>query len=114
MGEALAPLRDEGILILGSGMSFHNMRAYGDPRSTPGSEAFDAWLSDSMVLDGSKRAARLAHWAEAPAARFAHPPAQEEHLLPLMVASGAGSDAAGRKIWRGMMGPTAVGAWAFD
>jgi aromatic ring-opening dioxygenase catalytic subunit (LigB family) len=43
---------------------------------------------------------------------MAHP--REEHLLPLMVASGAGSDAAGRKIWRGMMGPTAVGAWAFD
>ena len=88
-GRALAPLRKEGVLILGSGMSFHNMRAYGDPRSTPGSQAFDQWLAESMELDGPQRAERLTQWADAPSARFAHPPAKEEHLLPLMVAAGA-------------------------
>ncbi|GAA3275838.1 hypothetical protein GCM10020258_55360 [Sphingomonas yabuuchiae] len=61
------------MLILGSGMSFHNMRAYGDPRSTPGSQAFDQWLAESMELDGPQRAERLTQWADAPSARFAHP-----------------------------------------
>ncbi len=112
-GRALAQLRNEGVLIVGSGMSFHNMRAYGDPRSTPGSEAFDAWLSDSMVLDGSKRAARLAHWAEAPAARFAHPPAQEEHLLPLMVAAGT-AEGPGERVYSGQVLATAISGFRFN
>lgn len=87
-GRALAPLRDAGVLIIGSGMSFHNMRAYGDPRSTPGSHAFDSWLHETVSLPGTERGLRLSEWATAPSARFAHPPGQEEHLLPLMVASG--------------------------
>lgn len=89
-GRALASLRHEGVLILGSGMSFHNMRAYGDPRSTPGARAFDDWLTETAQFEAVERERRLAHWAEAPFARFAHPPKQEEHLLPLMVAAGAG------------------------
>lgn len=89
-GRALAPLRDEGALILGSGMSFHNMRAYGDPRATTRSREFDAWLTESVALLDGPRAERLAAWADAPQGRFAHPEA--EHLLPLMVALGAGGD----------------------
>lgn len=86
-GEALAPLRDEGVLILGSGMSFHNLRAMGDPRVAEPSRQFDAWLAEAAAARPEERAARLARWAEAPWARLCHP--REEHLLPLMVAAGA-------------------------
>jgi aromatic ring-opening dioxygenase catalytic subunit (LigB family) len=87
MGRALAPLRDEGVLILGSGMTYHNMRGFRDPRSRPVAEAFDAWLRETAGLEAKERDRRLAEWSRAPAARLAHP--REEHLLPLMVIAGA-------------------------
>ncbi|EYF05507.1 DODA-type extradiol aromatic ring-opening family dioxygenase [Chondromyces apiculatus] len=91
MGRALAPLRDEGIFIIGSGMTYHNMRGFRDPRAIPHAEAFDAWLRDAVTLDPEARDRRLAEWSQAPAARLVHP--REEHLLPLMVVAGAaGSD----------------------
>jgi aromatic ring-opening dioxygenase catalytic subunit (LigB family) len=90
IGRALQPLRDEGVFIVGSGMTFHNLRAFRDPRSAPVSEAFDAWLRESMALEPGARNARLERWTSAPAARAAHP--REEHLIPLMVASGAAGD----------------------
>jgi aromatic ring-opening dioxygenase catalytic subunit (LigB family) len=87
IGRAIAPLRDEGVFIIGSGMTFHNLRAFRDPRAAPVAEAFDAWLRATMVQDEPERNRGLEQWASAPAARAAHP--REEHLLPLMVASGA-------------------------
>ncbi|KFE68936.1 DODA-type extradiol aromatic ring-opening family dioxygenase [Hyalangium minutum] len=91
MGRALAPLRDEGVFIIGSGMTFHNLRAFMDPRSRGIAEQFDAWLRESATLEPKERDGRLIHWEEAPVARLAHP--REEHLLPLMVIAGAaGSD----------------------
>ncbi|MBB3174436.1 aromatic ring-opening dioxygenase catalytic subunit (LigB family) [Endobacter medicaginis] len=109
-GQALAPLRDEGVLIIGSGMSFHNMRGYGDPRSTTPSEAFDAWLTETATLSGPERAERLARWTQAPSARFAHP--EEEHLLPLMVAAGA-SEQPGQRIFHDLILETAISAFRF-
>lgn len=90
LGRALAPLRDEGVLILGSGLSYHNLRALGEPGRVP-SARFDAWLQD-VVADGppALRAGRLLDWAQAPAARLAHP--REDHLVPLMVAAGAAGE----------------------
>jgi aromatic ring-opening dioxygenase catalytic subunit (LigB family) len=85
VGRALAPLRDEGVLILGSGFSFHNLRLYGGQGREP-SAAFDAWLQHALPSPEG-RAERLQAWSRAPAARLAHP--REEHLLPLMVAAGA-------------------------
>lgn len=93
IGRALAPLRDEGVLIVGSGMSFHNLRARG-PQVTAVADEWDRALTAAVTdPDPSKRAQRVAAWEALPHARFAHPAA--EHLLPLMVALGAGrNDAA--------------------
>ena len=109
-GRALAALREEGVLILGSGMSFHNMRAYGDPRATAPSQAFDAWLTRAVELPAPLRAQQLAAWATAPSGRFAHP--REEHLLPLMVAAGA-SEAPGERVYSELVLGTAISAFRF-
>ena len=110
-GRALAPLRHEGVLILGSGMSFHNMRGYGDPRFTVPSQAFDNWLSDAAAQEGTERARRLAEWEDAPAARLSHPKA--EHLLPLMVAAGA-SDAPAAHVYAEKVLETAISGFRFN
>lgn len=93
IGRALAPLRDEGVFIIGTGMTFHNMRGFG-PQGRAASSAFDSWLRDTTARDAADRDARLAAWSEAPAARIAHP--REEHLLPLMVIAGAAGADRGR------------------
>lgn len=90
IGRALTPLRKEGVFIIGSGMTFHNLRAF-SPQAAPVAEAFDRWLREAATLEERERNARLVRWSEAPGARLAHP--REEHLLPLMVIAGAaGSD----------------------
>jgi aromatic ring-opening dioxygenase catalytic subunit (LigB family) len=86
-GRALAPLRDEGVLVMASGLSYHNLRQFG-PGAKAASKAFDAWLTQALVKsDPGERVERLLNWSQAPAARQAHP--QEDHLIPLMVAVGA-------------------------
>jgi aromatic ring-opening dioxygenase catalytic subunit (LigB family) len=90
VGKALAPLRDEGILIVGSGMSFHNLRAMGDPRVAEPSREFDCWLTAAAEAAPAERDLQLASWDSAPWARLCHP--REEHLLPLMVAAGASAE----------------------
>lgn len=109
-GRALAALRDEGVLILGSGMSFHNMRGYGDPRSTAASQAFDDWLTHAVEQPGAARAKALADWASAPGGRFSHP--REEHLLPLMVAAGA-SELPGERVYGELVLETAISGFRF-
>lgn len=92
MGEALANIDDEGLLIIGSGFSFHNMRAFFQQNSIETNtmnEAFEAWLIDTCSntrLDELERTSRLENWEAAPYARFCHP--REEHLLPLHVCYG--------------------------
>lgn len=112
MGEALRGLRDQGVLIVGSGMSYHNLRNFNSPASQASSQSFDAWLDAALAGDAAHRKHQLAQWAQAPAGRESHP--REEHLLPLMVASGAGSDMPAQKIWSGTAGYSKVSAWAFD
>lgn len=90
MGQALAPLRDEGILIIGSGLSYHNLRNWAPSGAAPAA-AFDAWLRRQLLeSDPQARREGLKHWGDAPAARQAHP--REDHLIPLMAAVGAAGD----------------------
>lgn len=111
LGEAIAPLRDQGVLIVGSGNSYHNMAGFGTVRAKHDSETFDTWLSEACTADPAHRRLALAHWADAPAARAAHP--REEHLLPLMVVAGAAIDEPGARVFNDdPMGAT-VSAYAF-
>ena len=94
IGRALAPLRDEGVLIVGSGMSYHNMRGFRSGGGARDSSSFDAWLQETLTSSPDERDARLTSWESAPAARACHP--REEHLLPLMVIAGAAGGDRGR------------------
>jgi aromatic ring-opening dioxygenase catalytic subunit (LigB family) len=112
VGRALAPLRDEGVLIVGSGMSFHNLRAYLRPETREAARAFDEWLTRAAESPASERDALLTGWQSAPYARFSHP--REEHLVPLFVAAGAGGEAAGKRIFGDEPMGAAISAYRFD
>ena len=112
-GRLLAPLRDEGVLIIGSGSSYHNLRQWDAGAALP-SRQFDAWLQETLVESApAERRARLAAWRNAPSARAAHP--REEHLLPLMVAVGAAEDDPGARIYHqdDFMGPISLSSFRF-
>jgi aromatic ring-opening dioxygenase catalytic subunit (LigB family) len=111
IGKALAPLRDQGVVVVGSGMSYHDLKAFfdGDGRAAA---AFDAWLDEAATkVDPEMREARLIRWAEAPAARACHP--REEHLIPLMVAAGAGGTDAGTRSFHDTIGGKAISGFRF-
>jgi aromatic ring-opening dioxygenase catalytic subunit (LigB family) len=96
VGKALSPLLEDGIALIGSGLSFHNLGALlrGKPMPADEDRAFDDWLNETLLdpaLGATERDARLAAWADAPGARFCHP--REDHLLPLHVCYGAAAAA---------------------
>ena len=111
-GRALATLRDEGVLIVGSGMSFHNLRAYLRPETQERARAFDAWLTAAVESPAGERDALLSEWRNAPFAAYAHP--REEHLIPLMVAAGAGGNAPGSRIFSDEPMGAKISAYRFD
>ncbi len=112
VGRLLAPLREQGVLIVGSGLSYHNLRAF-NAQGAAASHAFDGWLRATMALPPRERTARLLEWEQAPAARMAHP--REEHLLPLMVALGAAEYGAAAVPYHeeAFMGALAVSSFRF-
>jgi aromatic ring-opening dioxygenase catalytic subunit (LigB family) len=89
LGRALSPLRAEGVFIVGSGMSYHNMRGFGSLQGNADAEQFDAWLQNTVALPAAERDAQLAAWEQAPAARRVP---REEHFLPLRVVAGAAGE----------------------
>jgi aromatic ring-opening dioxygenase catalytic subunit (LigB family) len=112
MGRAIAPLRDEGVLIIGSGSSYHNLREFFGGRAPEASFAFDDWLNETVTApDPAARNARLADWAKAPGGRACHP--REDHLIPLMVAAGAAESDTGRRSFRDLLGGKAVSCFSF-
>ena len=111
-GEALRPLRDEGVLIIGSGLTYHNMRGFRQPGSMPVSEAFEGYLNDAIGdPDPQSRNEKLERWEAAPAARAAHP--QEDHLLPLMVVAGAAGDDLGTRLFVDKVMDVAMASYRF-
>ena len=86
IGRALRPLREQGVLIIGSGQTYHNMRGFGGEAADLKAEAFDAWLRQAITAT-DPREQSLIDWERAVGARNAQP--HEDHLLPLMVAAGA-------------------------
>lgn len=113
LGRALAPLRDEAVLIVGTGMSFHNMRRF--RRDNAGldadSVAFDDWLTRAVALSPEARERALTDWEHAPSARAAHP--EEEHLLPLHVVAGAAGQDPGRQALSDRVLASAQSAYVF-
>jgi len=113
LGRALAPLRARGILIIGSGLSYHNLRRFG-PAGFAASREFDGWLQNTLIQsDVVQRVEQLKAWGQAPSARAAHP--REEHLLPVMVALGAAQDEAARCVYHEntFMGGLTVSSFRF-
>eukprot|EP00192_Tetraselmis_astigmatica_P018690 CAMPEP_0117674080 /NCGR_PEP_ID=MMETSP0804-20121206/14835_1 /TAXON_ID=1074897 /ORGANISM="Tetraselmis astigmatica, Strain CCMP880" /LENGTH=257 /DNA_ID=CAMNT_0005482901 /DNA_START=391 /DNA_END=1160 /DNA_ORIENTATION=- len=93
IGVALASLREEGVLILGSGMTYHNFAF--EPAVA---RIFDEYLSEAVVGTSEEtRRHKLTSWSRAPGARKAHP--REEHLMPLMVVAGAAGSELGERIF---------------
>lgn len=115
LGRALAPLRDEGVLIIGSGSSYHNLRRFFGPRGRrEDSVQFDGWLRETLVESASaRRSERLREWESAPAAREAHP--REDHLMPLHVVVGAAEEEPGRVVYRqdDFLGAIALSSYRF-
>lgn len=112
LGRALAPLRDEGVLIVGSGLSFHNLRLLGPAARAP-STAFDSWLSNTLAEAPEKRTQDLLHWEAAPSARICHP--QEDHFVPLMVALGAAEKEKATRVYhdQGLFGGVTASSYRF-
>lgn len=103
MGRALTPLRDEGVLILGSGNSYHNLRKFFSDQAAANkaSEQFDAWLGAAISAPPAERERLLSGWTDAPGALDCHP--RSEHLIPLMVAAGAAGEDAGKLTYHEQM-----------
>jgi 4,5-DOPA dioxygenase extradiol len=115
LGPALAPLRAEGVLIVGSGGAVHNLRALdwqgGDGTVAPWAKEFDDWLASR--LEAGDEAALADYRARAPNARQAHP--RDEHLMPVFVAYGAGGTGAkGTRIHSSFtMGALSMASYSF-
>jgi len=116
VGRALAPLRRDGVLLIGSGSITHNLHdfraGYGEGREAPYLRPFTAWIERRLAAGDTD--ALLDYRRQAPFAERAHP--TDEHLLPLFVALGAAGDAArARRIDAGVdMGFLAMDIYRFD
>ncbi len=112
-GRVLQQLREDNVLIIGSGLSYHNLRAFFSPAAEDikASQQFDQWLNEACLLPAAERTAELNDWVTAPAARRVHP--REEHLLPLMVIAGAGDHEHGKAFYQETVFGKAVSAIGF-
>ncbi|MHB1271257.1 MAG: DODA-type extradiol aromatic ring-opening family dioxygenase [Rhodanobacter sp.] len=116
VGRALAPLRAEGVLLIGSGSITHNLHdlgaGYSAQRQAPYVQPFVDWIEQRLAAGDTD--ALLDYRRQAPFAERAHP--TDEHLLPLFVALGAaGADAHAQRIDAGIdLGLLAMDIYRFD
>jgi 4,5-DOPA dioxygenase extradiol len=115
MGQALAPLAADGLVVMGSGSATHNLRALERGRHdviAQWAQRFDDWLV--AAIEAGDVAALLDWQRQAPHARMAHP--TDEHFLPLFVAMGAAGDTVrGRTLHRSFThGALLMSAFAFE
>ncbi len=113
IGKVLAPLRAENVLIIGSGMSYHNMRVLmSRGRSENLSKDFNKWLVEAITSTSvSDRQTALENWQLAPGARNAHP--REEHFISLMVAAGAAGSDRGQHVFEDTVMGSKISAFRF-
>jgi len=114
MGRALESLRSQGVLIIGSGMSYHNMGGFmsGNPVHGLDSRRFDDWLAETVSMqDAEARRKALVAWETAPGARECHP--RSDHLVPLFVAAGAAGSDPGRREYSGRLMGVSISSHVF-
>ncbi|KAI0532345.1 Extradiol ring-cleavage dioxygenase, class III enzyme, subunit B [Xylaria digitata] len=101
LGQAVQALREENILIIGAGMSVHNLRdmrfMYNSTKPLPYVKSFDEALKPAMEASPSERQARLAEVAKRPDAHQAHP--HFDHLMPAYITAGAAGEDIGKQLW---------------
>eukprot|EP00667_Euglena_gracilis_P017108 EG_transcript_17986 len=113
MGAAISTLRDEGVLILGSGMTYHNMRGFMSRSvNVPLATQFLQWLIQACCSDEATRVQALKAWASAPGARDSQP--HEDHLVPLFVCAGAAGADRGRSVFPARMLGAPTTGFQFD
>lgn len=108
LGKTLYALRKEGIAIIGSGMSYHNMREfrYGRYQQEVVNKEFDDFLFRTCTAEDDEREKGLLNWREQPGATEAHPMRAAEHFMPLIVTAGAGGKSGGERIFNWDMAGT--------
>lgn len=99
LGQTLAPLRDQGVLIVASGSMTHNLYDFRQSGVQPAAyvQEFTAWVQTAVLAKGTDQL--IDYRAEAPHAERAHP--SEEHFLPLLVAMGATAEVDEVSVLRG-------------
>ncbi|CAM3647185.1 LigB family dioxygenase [Vibrio aerogenes CECT 7868] len=112
IGRALASLREEGVAIIGSGLSYHNLRLFG-PQAKEPSTVFDHWLNDTLTQAPESRTPSVIDWTSAPYARICHQ--HEDHLMPLFVALGAAEEDTATRIYHdeGLFGGVTASSYQF-
>ncbi len=111
IGKLLAQLRREEVLIIGSGLSYHNLRLFGPQARRPSAE-FDEWLTNTLCNQTDEpRNQALTNWKSAPSATICHP--REEHLTPLNVIVGSANEAKGIKTYSGKLYEATISGFEF-
>jgi 4,5-DOPA dioxygenase extradiol len=117
LGQAVSRLREEGIVVIGTGMSVHNLRDFrramylGEGEALPYAHSFDEALKEAAETLPDTRQKAMADLLKRPDARRAHP--TFDHLLPVHVAAGAAGNDSGKQLWTLAEGSMAWGQYRF-